>query len=388
MDKLKRNFYNLSISHTLLIFTIGFTTIASFMVECERTFFQNMQYNIAFKYLDTVSGFNKLIIWNSNTSINLSKLDSFYMWLLEILIWIIPPLTYILSGILCTITFYKLKMQHPLETLNSCAINIANNNLDFTICHQQEDELGKLCMAFSKMKDELHSNTTEMWRQAEDRKRLNSVFSHDLKTPLTILKGDIDILRKYSPQGKLSSKEVLEMYCSMSEQVTRLQNFVYSMNTLQKIEDIKIHKSSTNTQEFLNKLENEANSIANGYSIIWEKDLSTPSLFIDSEIVLEVYENILSNAIRYANHSISILVNVTDSNLKIQIQDDGAGFDSKSIKLATNPFYTTEPSRTTSLHYGLGLNICKILCERHGGNISIANAEPGGAKITVTFSIL
>ncbi len=67
-----------------------------------------------------------------------------------------------------------------------------------------------LCMAFDEMRQTLYENNREMWRSLEERKRLNSAFSHDLRTPLTVLRGYTDFLEKYIPSGKVSEQKLLE----------------------------------------------------------------------------------------------------------------------------------------------------------------------------------
>ena len=64
------------------------------------------------------------------------------------------------------------------------------------------------------------------------------------------------------------------------------------------------------------------------------------------------------------------------------------GFDDTTLKFATNPFYTTEKKSDTGQHLGLGLNICKILCERHNGNIILSNGIETGASVTVRFGMI
>jgi len=110
------------------------------------------------------------------------------------------------------------------------------------------------------------------------------------------------------------------------------------------------------------------------------------TLFINLEIIIQIYENLLSNSIRYAKSMIAIDVNKQEEFLLITVSDDGCGFKSTDIERVTLPFY--KPSQdTTSEHLGLGLNICKILCERHGGTIKISNNHKGGACVTACIKI-
>lgn len=98
---------------------------------------------------------------------------------------------------------------------------------------------------------------------------------------------------------------------------------------------------------------------------------------------MEVYDNILANAERYADTQITADISVTQDFLKIEIYDDGCGFSDKALKFAKEPFYRDDKEQNSS-HFGLGLYICKIICEKCGGNLNISNTENGG-KVSAKF---
>lgn len=97
-----------------------------------------------------------------------------------------------LSGIL----YYHIKLKQPISTLRNGISRIRNHDLDFSMPVHSDDELGQLCTAFDTMREELLKSNQELWRQAEERKRLNAAFSHDLRNPITVLKGTIKLLRQ------------------------------------------------------------------------------------------------------------------------------------------------------------------------------------------------
>ena len=110
--------------------------------------------------------------------------------------------------------------------------------------------------------------------------------------------------------------------------------------------------------------------------------------WFDPEIVLEVLENCYARAKVETKSAIAIEDTATNDTFSITVTDDGAGFDDTTLKFATNPFYTTEKKSDTGQHLGLGLNICKILCERHNGNIILSNGIETGASVTVRFGMI
>ena len=117
--------------------------------------------------------------------------------------------------------FYKQQLQKPFSILDYAASKIAKNNLDFKVIYKKEDEMGKLCASFEKMRQALQENNEEMWRQMEERRQLNAAFSHDLRTPLTVLKGQSELLMQYAP--KMTAEKVSRTSEMMHQHIARLE---------------------------------------------------------------------------------------------------------------------------------------------------------------------
>lgn len=162
------------------------------------------------------------------------------------------PVSFIVCLIVTSVLFYKKTLQKPLEILGSAADKIASSNLDFEIHYDRQDELGRLCLSFEKMRRALRDNNLELWRQIEERKRLNAAFAHDLRTPLTVLKGQSEILVKYT--SHMSAEKVIETAEMMQRHIARLENYVDTMNTLQRFEDIELHRQAVDRTLFLKQL--------------------------------------------------------------------------------------------------------------------------------------
>ena len=92
--------------------------------------------------------------------------------------------------------FIYLKLKQPISCLQNGIMRIQNNDLDFSLPILSNDEMGQLCAAFEEMRSELLKSNRLLWQQAEERKRLNAAFSHDLRNPITVLKGSVKLLRQ------------------------------------------------------------------------------------------------------------------------------------------------------------------------------------------------
>lgn len=387
MGKVKQKFKDLSILSTFVLLAVVFLLLAMLLVEVEKTLLTNAQRDIAFQYSKIVEGFNAEKVWGNKSVFPLSEHDGKMMWIYEISMWTLPPFTYLACFILAGFIFYKSKIRKPLMLLSVSSDRITANDLDFSVKYDKNDEMGLLCKAFEKMRSALENNNREMWRQMNERKKLNAAFSHDLRTPLTVIEGHLGILQKYTPHGKLSSDDVLQTYTAMARQIERLKNYVSSMNTLQRLEDIPIVKQEITTSNLTTMLNDTAEVICGNKKLSISDKTANENISVAPEIVIQVFENLLSNAIRYAKSEISIQYAANNDTFSIIVTDDGKGFDDTTLKSATNPFYTTEKKSDTGQNLGLGLNICKVLCERHNGNIVLSNGAKSGASVAVYFGM-
>ena len=113
-----------------------------------------------------------------------------------------------------------------------------------------------------------------------------------------------------------------------------------------------------------------------------QNNTSVSQLSIDTEFISQVSNNLIANAVRYANNTITLSFELHDNGLQLSVSDDGKGFDENIIHKATRPYFTEETDH--SEHFGLGLYICKLLCEHHGGYLRIGNISKG-AKVIAFF---
>lgn len=383
MGKIK----NLNLVPSYAFIAVAFLLGAMLVADFEREYIEDERMEVAHKYTDQVETFNGYRVWDKQGNVYpFTKADSNKIRRLDFFYYIFPHMAYICSTMLASLVYYRMKLKKPLHILSDATVRIAENDLDFTIEYEKDDEMGRLCDAFEKMRFSLEENNRETWRQMEERKRLNASFSHDLRTPLTVLEGHMDMLQKYSANGALSEEDIREIYSVMDMQIKRMSRYVSSMSVLQRLEDIPISPKQISTEELTKALKNTAEIICASKRLSFVNEIKTEKVTVDLEILLQVCENLLANAMRYAASSVEVVCRKKNRHLILSVSDDGKGFDTKDIRIATDPFYTTE-KKSEGEHFGLGLNICKILCLRHGGNITLSNRKSGGACVTVTFGM-
>ena len=116
--------------------------------------------------------------------------------------------------------------------------------LIFTLSTIEDDELGELCCSMEKMRSELWQKQKALWESLEQRKLLNASVAHDIRTPITVLKGYLDYLEKMIPQDKLTEDMLLDTVSSMQGAVNRLEQYVDCVRDVEKIENIEIEKTT------------------------------------------------------------------------------------------------------------------------------------------------
>ena len=297
-------------------------------------------------------------------------------------------LTILLAFLVDAWWFYRWKIKKPLAILNAASQKIAQNDLDFQVAVPTGDELGKLCQSFETMRASLEENNRSLWAAVEERKRLNAAFSHDLRTPLTVLQGYSDLLLDALPSGDLSPEKTVDTVLTMQRSLTRLQRYVESMNSLQRLEDLEPQKSTVPFSTLCAQLEETGKILGKEQGFHFASQ-GKGDVFLDSELLFQVYENLLSNAGRYAKGNIWVTAEREGTALSLTVADDGPGFPPAALKRAAEPYYRADrsPNPEGELHFGLGLYLCRVLCQKHGGSLEIGNAPEGGARITARFSV-
>lgn len=290
------------------------------------------------------------------------------------------PVFYIAVGIgAAAAVYYRKKLREPITQLQNGVERIQEDNLDFHIEYDGDDELGRLCCSMEKMRRELRQKHKALWESLEQRKLLNASVAHDLRTPITVLKGYLDYLEKNIPQDKLTEDMLFDTVSSMQGAVSRLELYVESVRNIEKIETIEIEKRSENVKLLLNELISNVRQLAGNKEIIISNDITVDKIQIDKGVFFRILENLLQNALRYTEKQVSINLSHKKDFLILTVKDDGKGFSAADLEKATTVFYSNDKEKQ---HFGIGLSVCKILCEKHGGLLYVGNQKEKGACVT------
>lgn len=284
--------------------------------------------------------------------------------------------------------YYKEKLKEPLHLLHEEAVHISQNDLGFSCRYDSNDEMGEICQTFENMRFRMIKNQEVIWKMIEEQRQLNAAFAHDLRTPLTVMRGYIDMVEKYYPQGAIHEEKMMEILGMLGKQVERLEKFSDTMKELHGIEEWSIRKKRDDLQTACMKIKENVQGIqTEGIEI----SVNFPAIkgpffcYFDEDVILEVFDNLIGNACRFAETKIEVKEEVSGDVFFLFVRDDGRGFTERDLKQAVSPYYSG--THKEGGHFGLGLTIAKKLCEKHGGNLQIANSVEGGAIVCAEFCV-
>ena len=272
-----------------------------------------------------------------------------------------------LAGVL----FYQLKLKGPISVLQMGTERIRDHDLDFTIPEVSKDELGQVCAAFETMRAELLRSNQELWRQAEERKRLNAAFAHDLRNPITVLKGTVKLLRRGA--GDEQALDRLEVY------TRRIEQYVEAMSGVQRLEQLSVEPRPVSLSQLGNELEETAGLLAPAVSL----SCRFPKegwVNLDHGLFLTVAENLIANTVRFSRSKLELTLETDSGFLTLTAADDGPGFPQELIQNGPKPFGKRDGD---AAHFGMGLYTCKLLCQKHGGDLRLQNGP--GAVVLASF---
>lgn len=321
---------------------------------------------------------------------------------------------WILTGcgaVWAALIFYRKRLKRPCEILKRGVAEMGRKNLDFAIAYDSRDEMGELCRTFEQMRKEVIADREDLWRRIEDQKEINAAFAHDMRTPLTVLRGYTELLYRYAPEGRISEEKLLSTLKLMSENLKRLEEYTKTMRQIRSFEELEPQKGKTTVEQLRLRITEiaEALNAVGDIQIRWgdgkalsgkrlpegqASDTASPcgdqeSFWLDESLFLEVLENLLSNALRYAENQAEISLDYEEESrmLFLYVHDDGPGFDKRELKSAAEPYFrgTGQTSGEEEGHFGIGLHICRVAAGKHGGGLSVANGMDGGAFVSVSF---
>ncbi len=272
----------------------------------------------------------------------------------------------------------------PLRNIMGGIRQIARGDLNTQVRVRSRDE-------FSRLADALNDMSMKLAQAVQTRRRLVADVAHELRTPITIIQGQLDLIQDGLQPAEPSS------LLPIQDEVLRLRTLIDELHQLALAEShqLKLHMTRMELVEWLSQLVEKfkPEALLRGIDIGFTTEVESAYVSADSHRLTQVFANLISNALRYTPEQGAIHLTLRENpepqkTVAIDVTDTGTGIPKEQVDHIFDRFYRTEEARSReSGGLGLGLAIAKELAELHGGKISVAS-EPGrGSTFTITLPL-
>lgn len=238
--------------------------------------------------------------------------------------------------------------------------------------------------ALDHMRIALRQSLSKQWYDDKMRQDQLSALAHDLKTPLTIIRGNTELL--FETSLSTEQRECAEYIENSSLQ---MQDYVQTLIEATKSWDsYQPCMKKVNMGSLLMRLKNQIDGLCavNNITLHWDCGQYPAYITADHDLLIRMLVNVLSNAVEHTPQGGNVTFEVWEYNneLSFRITDTGTGFSDEALKHATEQFFMDDDSRNSKSHYGIGLYVAASIAKKHGGKILLENSVvASGAKVTI-----
>ena len=283
-------------------------------------------------------------------------------------------------------TRFAKKLRLQLVPLFEATSEVAKQNLDFEVGHSNIKEFEDVLISFSHMKESLKASLEQQWKAEQMQKEQIAALAHDLKTPLTVIQGNADLIS----ETELDEEQRLyaEYISSSSEQ---MQLYIRTLIDISRAATgYQLHMEDIDLPAYIKQLREQIDALCQTKKIGLQVEIEhLPAVLSVDKLLLErAIMNVVNNALDYSPQDSSISISMMGDNgsLKISVTDAGPGFSQEDLLHAEEQFYMADRSRSSNLHFGMGLFITKSIVQQHGGQLILSNSEKtGGAQVTISI---
>ena len=293
----------------------------------------------------------------------------------------------ILMILLPSLRFGKM-MKEKIQSVMQAAEEIKAQNLDYEVTHCGVKEIDDCLTSIDDMRAALKESLERQWKTEQDKNRQMSALAHDIKTPLTIVRGNAELLSETNP-----TEEQSKNIAYITNSAVQIQDYVQKLIDVTKSTDsLPARFEEAETQALLDDIRRRACGLAEVYHvrINWQEEYSSQKISVIYDQVMRAVMNVVQNAMEHteAEKTINITIKEEKQTLTICVEDYGKGFSEEALKHGTEQFFMDDSSRGSDSHYGIGLFFARTVAERHGGWVRLANSDvTGGARVEIALTV-
>lgn len=293
----------------------------------------------------------------------------------------------ILSGtaiILSSSLRFGRKMKLKMQPLMDAVDRIKQQDLEYEASYCGVKEIDDCLLSIDEMRNALKDSLERQWNVEQEKNRQMSALAHDIKTPLTVVRGNAELL---SETDLTEEQKTYTDYISGS--ALQIQKYVQTLIEVTKsVEGYQYSPENVSTEELLCDIKKQAYGLAEIYNftINWKEQYNSEIISVVYDQIVRAVMNVITNAAEHTapNGAIDICIEEPYGKLKFIVEDTGIGFTKEALKHGTEQFFMDDASRNNGVHYGIGLFTAKTIAEKHGGEMLLTNSErTGGAKVSI-----
>lgn len=272
-------------------------------------------------------------------------------------------------------------LTRPIRELTAATQAMAGGQLDQRVAVRSRDEIGELATSFNRM-------SADLARASRARRQMTADLAHDLRTPLSILRGYTEGLK----DGRLGGAPAL--YAVMHEEVEHLQRLVEDLRVLSLADagELPLNRRAVDPAALLERagLAYFVQAEQQGVALRVEADPALPSIAVDTDRMAQVLNNLVSNALHYTPRGeIVLAASSAGQRVYLRVRDSGVGIAAEDVPLIFERFYRADKARQRSdgSASGLGLAIVKAIVEAHGGAVAVESLPGVGTEFTIALPV-
>lgn len=292
-----------------------------------------------------------------------------------------------INVILPSVRFGK-KIKREMQPVMKAVERIKNQDLEYGVSYCGVKEIDDCLSSIDEMRIALKDSLERQWQTEQDKNRQMSALAHDIKTPLTVVRGNAELL------SDTELTEEQENYIDyIISSALQIQNYVQTLIEVTKSADgFRYNSEKTNVENLLGNIRKQAFGLAEVYhlKINWKEECSSKTAGVAYEQVVRAVMNVIKNAAEHTMEGGMVNIYIREQNGKLifTVEDTGSGFTKEALLHGTEQFFMDDTSRSGGTHYGIGLFSAKTIAERNGGRILLTNSEEtGGAKVEICFRL-
>lgn len=289
--------------------------------------------------------------------------------------------------VLPSISFGK-KIRRKMQPLLNAIDKTKDQDLEYEVSYSGIKELDDCISSIDDMRSALKTSLEQQWKMEQDKNRQMSALAHDIKTPLTVVRGNSELLAEteLTEQQRINVRYITDSALQIQDYVQKLIDVTKSMDDGQNIME------EVATEKIVSDIRKQAAGLAEvyGIKIDWKEEWHNKTVNVVKDQIVRAVLNIIQNAVEHTKKggTISVSIKDADGRLTFTVEDTGDGFTREALLHGTEQFFMGDASRSGEAHYGIGLFFAKSVAKRHGGDIILTNSQDtGGAQVSIWFAV-